>query len=62
MSEIAPDVPYSDMKVRVRAEQQPDGGFAVIERTTGRIVLDGFETYSACWAWIANHSLKTNHD
>jgi hypothetical protein len=61
MSETTPDVPYSDMKVRVRAEQQPDGGFAVIERTTGRIVRDGFETYTACWNWIANNSLK-NHD
>jgi hypothetical protein len=48
-------------RCRYRVEQLDADHFAVVERTTNHIIIDGFSDYSSAWTFIANRLLDAHH-
>ena len=45
------------VQMRLRAKELSPGHFGVIERTTDRIIISGFDSYEAAWSRIAKLKL-----
>jgi len=41
-------------RVPFHVEEQEAGSYAIVHRSSGEVIEDGFESYALAWTWLVN--------